>query len=74
MVDGCTPLGTLLRVVIPIAAPGLAVSAIFAFLVSWNEFLFALILSGPASRPSRLSSRGLPRTWARSMERWLLLR
>ena len=51
LVDGCTPLGTLIRVVIPIAAPGLAVAAIFAFLVSWNEFLFALILSGTASRP-----------------------
>jgi multiple sugar transport system permease protein len=33
-------------VVIPIVAPGLVVAAIFAFLVSWNEFLFALILSG----------------------------
>jgi multiple sugar transport system permease protein len=46
LIDGCTPLGVLLRIVIPIAAPGLVVAAIFAFLVSWNEFLFALILSG----------------------------
>lgn len=46
MIDGCNRLGVLLRVVIPIAAPGLVVAAIFAFLVSWNEFLFALILSG----------------------------
>jgi multiple sugar transport system permease protein len=46
MIDGCGPLGVLLRVVIPIVAPGLVVAAIFAFLVSWNEFLFALILSG----------------------------
>ena len=46
MIDGCGRLGVLLRVVIPIAAPGLVVAAIFAFLVSWNEFLFALILSG----------------------------
>ena len=46
MIDGCSPIGVLLRVVIPIVAPGLVVAAIFAFLVSWNEFLFALILSG----------------------------
>lgn len=46
MIDGCTRIGVLLRVVIPIAAPGLAVAAIFAFLLSWNEFLFAMILSG----------------------------
>jgi ABC-type glycerol-3-phosphate transport system permease component len=59
MVDGCTPLGTLLRVVIPIAAPGLAVAAIFAFLVSWNEFLFALILSGPASKTLPVVIAGL---------------
>ena len=46
MIDGCGRLGVLVRVVIPIVAPGLVVAAIFAFLVSWNEFLFALILSG----------------------------
>jgi multiple sugar transport system permease protein len=46
MIDGCTRIGVLLRVVLPIVAPGLVVAAIFAFLVSWNEFLFALILSG----------------------------
>jgi multiple sugar transport system permease protein len=45
MIDGCSRLGVLIRIVIPIAAPGLVVAAIFAFLVSWNEFLFALILT-----------------------------
>jgi multiple sugar transport system permease protein len=46
MIDGCHRLAVLVRVVLPIVAPGLVVAAIFAFLVSWNEFLFALILSG----------------------------
>jgi multiple sugar transport system permease protein len=46
MIDGCGRLAVLLRVVIPVVAPGLVVAAIFAFLVAWNEFLFALILSG----------------------------
>lgn len=59
LVDGCTSLGALIRIVIPIAAPGLAVAAIFAFLVSWNEFLFALILSGPASKTLPVVIAGL---------------
>ncbi|MBI2564029.1 MAG: carbohydrate ABC transporter permease [candidate division NC10 bacterium] len=50
MVDGCSRLMALLRVTLPLAAPGLVVAAIFAFLVSWNEFLFALILSGIRSK------------------------
>lgn len=44
-VDGCSRLGTLVRVVIPVASGGIAVAAIFAFLASWNEFLFALLLT-----------------------------
>ena len=44
-VDGCSRLGALWRVVLPVAAGGVAVTAIFAFLASWNEFLFALLLT-----------------------------
>jgi ABC-type glycerol-3-phosphate transport system permease component len=36
-------LQTLLRVVLPIAKPGLAVVALFAFTHAWNEFLYALV-------------------------------
>ncbi|WP_029074780.1 carbohydrate ABC transporter permease [Kaistia adipata] len=42
-VDGATRLQTLLRVVLPIAKPGLAVVALFAFTHAWNEFLYALV-------------------------------
>jgi multiple sugar transport system permease protein len=59
MIDGCTRLGVLLRVVIPIVAPGLVVAAIFAFLVSWNEFLFALILSGVRTKTLPVVIAGL---------------
>lgn len=59
MIDGCNRLGVLLRVVIPIAAPGLVVAAIFAFLVSWNEFLFALILSGVEAKTLPVVIAGL---------------
>ena len=44
-VDGCTRLGAIGRVVLPIARPGLMATAIFCFLVSWNEFVIALILT-----------------------------
>ncbi|MFN8522832.1 MAG: carbohydrate ABC transporter permease [Chloroflexota bacterium] len=49
-VDGCNRLQILLKVVVPLAAPGIATTAIFAFLLGWNEFLFSLILAGPESR------------------------
>jgi ABC-type glycerol-3-phosphate transport system permease component len=45
MVDGCGRIGALWRVVMPLALPGLATTAIFCFLFSWNEFLFALVLT-----------------------------
>ena len=44
-IDGCSRLGALVRVVLPLAAPGLAATGIFAFIVAWNEFFFALILT-----------------------------
>lgn len=43
-VDGCTRLQSLIRVIFPISAPGIAVTAIFAILTSWNELMFAKIL------------------------------
>lgn len=43
-VDGCDRLGVLYRVVLPLATPGVAAVAIFAFVVSWDEFLFASLL------------------------------
>lgn len=44
-VDGCSRWQTLRWVVLPLAAPGLAVCAIFSWLESWNEFLYALYLT-----------------------------
>lgn len=43
--DGCSRLGALFRVLIPVSAPGVVATAIFAFIGAWNEFLFGLILS-----------------------------
>ncbi|TCS61544.1 carbohydrate ABC transporter membrane protein 2 (CUT1 family) [Primorskyibacter sedentarius] len=44
-IDGCSPLGVLFRVLLPVAAPGLISTAVYTFLLSWNEFLFALALT-----------------------------
>jgi multiple sugar transport system permease protein len=44
-VDGDTRMGALFRVVLPLVAPGLAATAVFCLIVSWNEFLFALVLT-----------------------------
>ncbi len=56
--DGCSRLGALLRVLIPVTAPGIVATAIFAFIGAWNEFLFGLILSSNFAVPVtvRLSS------------------
>jgi ABC-type glycerol-3-phosphate transport system permease component len=48
MVDGASRIGVLRRVVLPLAAPGLAATALLVFLACWNEFLFALCFTlGP---------------------------
>ena len=46
MIDGSTRLGAFLRVALPSAMPGIAALAILSWLWTWNEFLFALILTG----------------------------
>lgn len=45
LIDGCSRFGTLARVVVPMAAPGLAAAAAFAFMGAYSEFLFALFLT-----------------------------
>jgi multiple sugar transport system permease protein len=41
-IDGCNRLGVLWRIIIPLAAPGLVTVAIFAFVLAWQEYIFAL--------------------------------
>ena len=45
LVDGATRLRALARIVVPLAAPGMAAVSVFTFIISWNEFLFALIFT-----------------------------
>ena len=50
LIDGCSRLGTLLRIVLPLSLPGLAVTALFAFLQAWNEYVFAATFLSTISR------------------------
>jgi multiple sugar transport system permease protein len=45
MVDGCSKVGALVRILLPLSAPGLVASAIFSFTLAWNEFLLALVFT-----------------------------
>lgn len=45
LVDGCTPISALYRIVLPLSAPGIAAVGLFAFILSWQEFIIALTLT-----------------------------
>ena len=51
MTDGCTRLGTLWRVVLPLCLPGIIATGIYIFITAWNEYLYALTLGGRHVRP-----------------------
>jgi multiple sugar transport system permease protein len=46
LIDGCSEFAVFRKIALPLVAPGLAATAILIFIFSWNEFLFALILTG----------------------------
>ena len=50
MIDGCTEVGAMIRVVLPLSGPGLVAVAAFTFLSSWNEFLMALIFTASQAK------------------------
>lgn len=50
MVDGCTALGAMVRVVLPLTLPGIIATGIYIFITSWNEFLYASVLAGQEVR------------------------
>ena len=45
MIDGCNHSEALLRIILPLAVPGLLAVATFSFLLSWNEFFFSLVIN-----------------------------
>lgn len=62
ILDGCSHLQVFRHVILPVARPTIAVSAIFTFIFSWNEFLLALILGGDNAKtlPVKLSEFIVP--------------
>ena len=49
-IDGCTKLQAYYKIVLPLAAPGAMATSVYSFIVSWNEFMFALNLTGLKTR------------------------
>jgi multiple sugar transport system permease protein len=49
-VDGLTAIGAFLRISLPLSIPGIATATILSFIFSWNNFMFALVLSGPRTK------------------------
>jgi len=45
LIDGCTPLGAYLKVILPLIAPGMVATVIFAFLLAWGDLLWVLVLT-----------------------------
>lgn len=63
VVDGCSYFGAFVRVVLPLTLGGLAATAIFCVINSWNDFLFALILTGFKTRTLPVVIPGLLTPW-----------
>jgi multiple sugar transport system permease protein len=62
LIDGCTRLQSFLRIAVPLAAAPMAATGLFAFMLSYAEFMFAMVLSGEASsRPASVVMAALAR-------------
>lgn len=48
--DGCTRFGAFWHIILPVMPSGLAITALFSFIASWNEFLYALLLTSQTSK------------------------
>jgi multiple sugar transport system permease protein len=68
LIDGCTRLGVLFRIVLPLSAPAIAVVALFSFTQAWNEFLYALVFTN--SLASRTLTVGLTQMLGEDVFYW----
>ena len=50
MVDGSSRIGAFIKILLPLVAPGLVATAVFVFITSWNEFIFAYVLLSDQSK------------------------
>ncbi|GAA3401100.1 carbohydrate ABC transporter permease [Paenibacillus hodogayensis] len=58
LLDGCGRVKVLTKINLPLVLPGIATCAIFTFINSWNEFLYALIISGRGTRTAPVMVQG----------------
>jgi len=58
MVDGCSRLGALVRIVLPLSAPGVAATTILTFISTWNNFLYPAILAGSKTKTLPVAMSG----------------
>ncbi|AJY77315.1 carbohydrate ABC transporter permease [Paenibacillus beijingensis] len=49
-VDGCGRFGAFMKIILPISLPGLATTAIFGYMLSWNDFLMALMMTSTSAK------------------------
>jgi len=62
VIDGCTRVQAFLRIAVPLALPPMAATGLFAFMLSYAEFIFSMVLSGEASsRPASVVMAALAR-------------
>ncbi|AZO96708.1 carbohydrate ABC transporter permease [Halocella sp. SP3-1] len=67
LIDGCNRFQALFRIIIPLAKPGIAAVAIYAFIMGWGEILFATVLTNSATRTISL---GLLQYISRNQAKW----
>lgn len=58
MIDGTGRMGALIRVIIPVAKPGIVAVGVYAFITAWGEVLFASVLTTPATRTLSIGLQG----------------
>jgi multiple sugar transport system permease protein len=72
VVDGCTELGVLWRIVLPLSLPGLVAVAVVSFFSAWNEFLFAVIMLASAEfQPASVGLTTLKATGFTPVEQYM---
>lgn len=57
MIDGCSKIGILFRIILPVSAPGIFATAMYAFMISWEEFIYSMTFT--TSKYARTISVGL---------------
>ncbi len=67
MIDGCSRVRALFRIILPLAKPGIAAVGIYSFIMAWNEILFATILTGTQTKTVAL---GLLQYIGAQQSRW----